>query len=83
MNPIRIKPKPIKQPLIKSGGGRPERFVKKRQLYRLYKSFWIPLDANPPKNALKKGWCGFLRQPLPHGECRRRQAHDKFQALNE
>lgn len=28
MNPIRIKPKPIKQLLIKSGGGCPERFVK-------------------------------------------------------
>lgn len=28
MNPIRIEPKSTKQPLIKSGGGRPERFVK-------------------------------------------------------
>lgn len=45
--------------------------------------FGYPLDASPPQNALKKGWCGFLRQPLPHGECRRRQAHDKLQALNE
>lgn len=28
MNPIRIEPKPTIQPLTKSGGGRPERFVK-------------------------------------------------------
>lgn len=32
MIPIRIEPKPIKQPLIKSGGGRPESFVKARFL---------------------------------------------------